>query len=295
MRDEFDFIPTSPASTERWDREWLQYLATENPAPHLLDARRLRPRTDIGKLGPEEVYDTSLVPGLPPARIWIAGQHIVGKRVLEIGCGTGVLGKQLGLLTARYLGVDHSRFAISIARLTSPPECTYLHASEGPCLSKYRGEMDTMVARFFFIHQNLASARWVLRAASLLLRTGGLVSADFWRTNADLEHGIVHPAAAPLDPAHPSCAFEFTPDQIDALARETGFEVRSSVDRADQQRRFVLLEKTASLSQSAERPAARRGDGHLSPTMTTLFDASGRVARRAARFLRRATNAVRGR
>ena len=52
------------------------------------------------------------------------------------------------------------------------------------------GTMDLMVGRFFFIHQNYASATWVLRLASILLGKGGSVAADFWLTNPALPHGV---------------------------------------------------------------------------------------------------------
>ena len=107
------------------------------------------------------------------------------------------------------------------------------------------GTMDLMLGRFFFIHQNYASALWVLRLASVLLAPGGTVAADFWLSNPAIEHGIVHPADHGLDPLYPSCRFAFTVEQIQRVAGATGFSVEDVADQPALQRRFVRFRRRA--------------------------------------------------
>ena len=50
----------------------------------------------------------------------------------------------------------------------------------------------------------------------------------------------------PLDPNYASCAFQFSKQEIDDLAEETGFDVEAVTDRLDLQRRFVHFRKNSS-------------------------------------------------
>lgn len=244
---DLSFIATTPEATRRWDREWLQYLSTESPKAHLATFDRLEiARNAASKLATKsarEVHGSVLAAGYSTLAIWVEGAALVGKRVLEIGCGCGYLGKQLGAIAAGYLGLDHSRFALHVGELTSPDNCVYAHLSDFDRIREHAGTMDTMVARYFFIHQNFASASWVLRLAAYLLKRGGRIGADFWLTNPKAPRGVVHPALHDLDSQHPSCAFEFTLPQIAELARVNGFELESQDEVLAQQRRFVTLRK----------------------------------------------------
>jgi len=239
------FLDTDPVITERWDREWLHYLATEDPAQHLRSAVDMRPATSLDDRRAAAVFDTKLVAGFSPLNIWVDGAQLVNKRVLEIGCGCGFLGKQLGHVAAAYVGLDHSQLALSIARLTSPRSCTYLHMSNADAIATFAGSMDTMVGRHFFIHQNWARCSVVLRLAALLLRPTGRVVADFYLPAPRKRQGIVHPARHGDDERHPSCAYLFSLDDIHALAELHGFRIASSHDHFGLQRRFVQLERVA--------------------------------------------------
>lgn len=240
------FLGSDPGITERWDREWLHYLATEDPAQHLRSAVDARPATSIDDRSAAAVFDSRLVNGFSPLNVWVDGAQLVRKRVLEIGCGCGFLGRQLGHVAAAYLGLDHSQLALSIARLTSPRSCTYLHMSDADAIATFAGSMDTMVGRHFFIHQNWDACSIVLRLAAILLRPSGRVIADFYLPAPRTRQGVVHPARHPGDGQHLSCAYLFSMDDIHELARTHGFRISASHEHLGLQRRFVQLERVAS-------------------------------------------------
>ena len=265
-------LPISVADTSRWDREWLTYLnlpwADVRGYLRPYDTLAMRPGVlpEMNGLSADAMPDYQLFDGMTPLEIWAPGVDIVGKTVLEFGCGPGHLGKQLGCVAKDYIGFDHSEFALSIARLVSGPNCHYIHVSElpqshrggyklvptangairlsdGAGVLRFRGRVDTMIARHFFIHQNFESARWVLTSAHMMLRPGGAVYADFYRANPATEQGVVFPAKSPLSKDFPSCAFEYTDADIAELAEETGLRVTVATTHLPMQRRFVRLEK----------------------------------------------------
>jgi SAM-dependent methyltransferase len=244
-------IPTSSSLTDKWDQEWLNYFLTEDPRPFFFGSHMLKRPADVAPLMSAEVYHASLfeVDGfgaLPPLCIWAPGEALFAKHILELGCGPGLLGKQLGQIAASYLGIDYSRFALQIARLTSPGNCTYLHLSELDAMMVHAETVDTMVGRFFFIHQNYQNLMWILQLAAVLLKSEGCICADFYLANPDMPQGIVYPAHAELDPNYPSCAFAYTVSDLEQAAEARGFAVESITDQLDLQRRFaVFVKKTA--------------------------------------------------
>jgi 2-polyprenyl-3-methyl-5-hydroxy-6-metoxy-1,4-benzoquinol methylase len=242
-------IPVAQTFTDRWDREWLAYFLTEDPRPFLLSHQALEIIDEVKGKKPAEVYHTRLVGTrdvnpFPALCVWIDGDHIVGKHVLEIGCGPGLLGKQVGKIAASYVGVDYSRLALHIARLTSPQYCSYYHLSELDQIIIHTGTIDTIVGRFFFIHQNYRNLLWILTLASTLLKPDGVISADFYMRNPAVPQGIIYPAHHDLDERYPSCTFEYTKLEIEQAADATGFKVANIVDNVDLQRRFTLFTKS---------------------------------------------------
>jgi len=243
-----DSIPSSSSETKRWDQEWIAYFNTEDPKPFLLDYRRLKPNSRVMKyladLSDKDILTTSLVSELPPLAIWCNGSDLVQKKVLEIGCGPGFLGKQLGLICKNYLGIDYSQLALSIARLVSPENCDYIHISDNQSIMEHAKTIDTMVGRFFFIHQNFDNAMWVLKLANLLLKKDGIVNADFYKANPKIPQGIVFPAKNPLSQKYPSCAFEYTESEVQELADHLGFQIIKTDLDQKMQRFFVRFKKT---------------------------------------------------
>jgi 2-polyprenyl-3-methyl-5-hydroxy-6-metoxy-1,4-benzoquinol methylase len=240
--------PVDEAIVDKWDREWMHYLATEGKRPHLIRADQLSVICDIAQMSRAEVFSACLTAtkaGDPntPLHVWALGAELVGKRVVEIGCGAGALGKQLGLIVERYLGIDASRIALAIARGSSPPNCQYFHLDEREEIRSRAGAYDTMIGREFFIHQNYENARWVLALGRLLLRQGGVICADFYRSNPQVPQGVLHPARSQLDANYASCAFVFSTDDLQSLANETEMKIASIDDDLAAQRRFVVFTK----------------------------------------------------
>jgi hypothetical protein len=109
--------------------------------------------------------------------------------------------------------------------------------------------IDTMVGRFFFIHQNFNNAMWVLKLLNLLLKQGGIVNADFYKANPKIPQGIVFPAKSPLSEKYPSCAFEYTESEVQELANNLGFKIIKTDFDQEMQRFFVRFEKTQDFTQ----------------------------------------------
>ena len=239
-------IPASSIETNRWDKEWISYFNTEDPRPFLLDLSQFQGKININQikeLSEDKILNFNFIQGLPTLSIWVKGSDLVDKRVFEIGCGPGVVGKQIGFIAKQYLGVDYSELALSIARLVSPNNCDYVHISHHNRLLDYAGTMDTMISRFFFIHQNFDNALWLLKLANFLLKPRGIVSADFYQANPEIPQGIIFPAKHPLSKDYPSCGFEFTKTEIQEVAKESGFEIVSMTKDPLMQRLFVRFEK----------------------------------------------------
>src|SRR5579872_4620009 len=213
---------------------------------HLVPASGLGVVGELHGASPAQTYETVLTAdkrygSLGPLCIWCPGDDIVGRNILEIGCGCGFLGKQLGLVCEHYLGLDYSELALAIARGSSPSNCEYRHVSDGVTLTPQRARYDVALGRQFFIHQNFDSALMVLGIAAFLLKPGGLVCADFYCGNRLIPQGIVYPAKAALDPVNPSCGFEYSDQEVAELAAAWRFSVLSTTVDLDRQRKFVVF------------------------------------------------------
>jgi SAM-dependent methyltransferase len=240
-------ISMSDSLSQRWDKEWITYFLTEDPRVFFLPYEQISRDIHLSPMSAQEVYETHLSEGnqtsLPALDVWIEGNRLVDKRILEIGCGPGFLGKQLGLFSKAYIGIDYSKLALQIARLVSPPNCHYYHLSEQNAITEHFHTVDTMVGRNFFIHQNYTNFLWILQLAQRLLKPSGVMSADFYLPNPAVPQGVLHPAKSPLDPTYASCAFVYSIAEIEEGAERNGFVIDSTVDKPELQRRFVILRR----------------------------------------------------
>jgi 2-polyprenyl-3-methyl-5-hydroxy-6-metoxy-1,4-benzoquinol methylase len=248
IRDRVDIFE---GQNQRWDREWLEYFIESNPKVYFISSKDLTVVCDVRGKSPLEVHNTTLVTSarlgsMGALRVWMDGDSLIGKNLLEIGCGAGFSGKQLGLLAASYIGIDYSRFALSIARLTSPENCLYYHMSDLDNIAEHAGTVDVMVSRDFFIHQNYANIVPILRLGALMLKAEGVISADFWLTRPYGYQPVTHPATSDLDPLYPSCSFLFSMEDIERAAEESGLAIQDVTDIPDLRRRFVRFRKRGS-------------------------------------------------
>lgn len=225
----------------RWDNEWLVYLSTEAARPHFRRYDTLGAPRNLAGIPRSSMWDSELCVGAGAANIWVDGDTLVGARVLEVGCGCGYLGKQLGLICDAYVGVDHSPLAIHIARLTSPSNCQYALTHNIGVLHPLHGTLGIMLGRHFFIHQNLASAIAVLRLARVFLVEGAKVYADFFLPPKKHGTARVLRAMDDLDPSAPSAGFCFSDSEIETLADQSGYTVSCIEDAPSVFRRFALL------------------------------------------------------
>ncbi len=233
-------LECSPEDVERWNAEWLDYLSREWPiqlTPHtaLLDKPPL-PEDPLGMI------PLSLGLGWNLA-IYCDRDALEGQRVMELGCGCGNLGKQLGRYVKSYLGVDFSTMALQIARLVSPPNCAYVHVGDREGLARHHGQVDTVVGRYFWIHQNLELAGRNLDFLEHFLRPGGRLYADFFWPDPDAEHFVVLTPDSPLSKQYPSAMFQYTPEDIHRLIAGRPFRVLRETISRPMERRYVVFER----------------------------------------------------
>lgn len=241
-----DSLIYSKAEMERWDREWLSYLSREYPyqlAPYTAYPNRPELPED-----PLQMIDVSM-DGWATLLVYAPGSAIRDKQVMEFGCGRGNLGKLIACYARTYLGVDCSPLALAIARLVSPANATYLHANQVEELARLSGTVDTLISRFFWIHQNFETGRRVLRIVEPLLKSGARLYLDFfwpnpqeavgfWRTDV----GRICSPQGPLD-EEPSVIFQYSAPDVEELFRDMPFRVLQQQEHGPTQRRYVVAEK----------------------------------------------------
>jgi ubiquinone/menaquinone biosynthesis C-methylase UbiE len=160
-----------------------------------------------------------------------------------MGCGCGNLGKLLGRYVESYLGVDYSPMALMIARLVSPENCSYIQVAQQDDLEPHFATIDTVVSRWFWIHQNMKLARVNLEYLNRFLKTGGHLYADFrWPDPAQKQFKVFSPSQ-PLSEKYPSATFKYTEDDVAALIEGLPFRIVSQEIHVERQARFVRFER----------------------------------------------------
>lgn len=237
----------SEAEVERWNREWLSYLLREYPQ-QLAHYTTYPERPELPE-NPLQMIDVS-VGRWATLLVYAPGSAIRDKQVMEFGCGCGNLGKLIACYARTYLGVDCSPLALAIARLVSPANATYLHANQAEDLARLSGTVDTLISRFFWIHQNFEMGRRVLRIVEPLLKSGAGVYLDFFWPNPREAVGFwktdVDRVRSPQDPLdeEPSAMFRYSASDVEELFRNTPFRVLRQQEHGPTQRRYVVAEKT---------------------------------------------------
>jgi len=244
---------------ERWDNEWCRYFtrypgklwfeSLKNPDERIDKFREILPGASREDLFKYEILEND--PKLPLS-IWVYPEDILARKIAEIGCGPGQLGKQLGHVAEHYLGTDFSQLALTIAGLLSPGNCSYALLLNHGELARYCDTRDTVVTRHFFIHQNYDSAVWVTKLANRLLHEDGVLVADYYTPNSEwkdaVKTGKVRLAEEPWDDEYPSRMFLFSETQIEDVARNCGFRIENVHVNTECQRRFVRMRKVSNVS-----------------------------------------------
>lgn len=225
---------------QRWNDEWLAYLRSEWEA-------QLTPYTDYPDQPPlpdsaMDLLKLRLGHGWPIA-LYCDRDALEGKRVMEMGCGCGNLGKLLARYVDSYLGTDYSTLALKIARLVSPPSCSYVHVADRPGLTPFFGTVDTVIGRYFWIHQNLKLGRWNLEFLELFLKPGGRLYADFYWPNPQVEQAVVFTPDHALSKAYPSATFKYSLEDVQRLIAGRPFRILREEISPEMQRRYVVLER----------------------------------------------------
>ncbi|KQY35280.1 hypothetical protein ASD38_01555 [Caulobacter sp. Root487D2Y] len=214
-----------------WDRAWAEVFASSLEDPLRPAAEWTRaPLQGLHKASSAEVYATALAVHGPtksaaPCGLFLPGSAIKGRRVVELGCGYGWLGRQVAPWTSRYLGVDVSRLSLCVARSARGPRMRYAHISDQAVFRDLRGTFDTLFTRNTFFHLNRAHALGALLRGRELLRPGSLAVVDFCTIRPGSIAGTIHDHDAPFDHAAPTCGYSFTESQIATLARDAAFDL----------------------------------------------------------------------
>jgi 2-polyprenyl-3-methyl-5-hydroxy-6-metoxy-1,4-benzoquinol methylase len=236
-------IKYSDTEIERWDKEWLNYLLREYPWQ--LASYKAYTNTPPLPDNPLDLLDLKW--GLP-LLLFCHKEAIEGKAIMEMGCGAGNMGKLLARYCASYLGVDCSRIALAIAKLVSPENCTYLHVNEHAELKKFFGRIDTVVSRFFWIHQNMDMAKRALSFLRNFLVPNGLIYMDFFwpcpQQAKDIWKNTWH-VLSPYGPLadEPSSTYKYSREDIDGLIESFDFKIVHHELHGETQRRYVVIEK----------------------------------------------------
>jgi SAM-dependent methyltransferase len=241
-----DELATSPPldcterEVQRWNDEWLAYLRTE--WEYQLTPYTAYPDQPPLPASPLDLLKLQLGHGWPIA-LYCDREALAGRRVMEMGCGCGNLGKLIGRYVDSYLGTDYSTLALKIARLVSPPSCAYVHVADRAGLTPFFGSVDTVISRFFWIHQNFQLAGWNLEFLARFLKPGGLLYADFYWPDPKAEQAVVFAPDHALSKAYPSATFRYAAEDVRRLIAGRPFRiVREEVSPA-MQRRYVVLER----------------------------------------------------
>lgn len=230
----------------RWDKEWLRYFSIHkdygfyfynmNTSSYALN---IGPSA-IEKLSADEMFSVRLFKKFP-AHVWAPGTDLVGKTVLEMGCGPGFFGRMASRFVTQFIGLDASKLALHIAEVASPANCHYLHLTDVAEIAKLSKSVDTCFGRNFFIHHNYDDSLWILKFLRDLTKPGGLISADFYYKLDRVGEDRRHTARDSLNADHASALYTFTERDIRDIAADAGIEIVQIGLRPKAERHFATF------------------------------------------------------
>ena len=103
---------------EDWNGNWRRYAEIRRfghltVAPSHLEVTATD--TTVLRLDPGGAFGTGAHPTTRLCLAWLAGQPLAGRRVLDYGCGSGILAIAAALLGARATALDHDPQALDVA------------------------------------------------------------------------------------------------------------------------------------------------------------------------------------
>ena len=234
MRGDALRLPYTKGQEDQWDKLWVGYFRRE-PQQLALQDEVSRKELPVDRDG--MIDDDALFISCDPAAIR-------GMKVLEVGCGAGFLAKLIAKHTKQYVGIDWSGLALTVARHTCPTRTTWIHPTDERALRRMAGEIDSVVARHFMIHQNWERTTRLLAFERAMLRSGGRIYADLWHDNPAIHdgHGVFEAKTREKTP--PNAVYRYTEHEIETLATESRLQVADVYERPDKLRKFVTFEKT---------------------------------------------------
>jgi len=247
--DADDALPVMPPlacgerEIHRWHEEWIEYLRRE--WPYQLTPYHAYPDTPPLPATARGLIDLRLG-HLGPLALYCDADALAGRRVMEMGCGCGNLGKLLGRYVATYVGTDFSTLALAVARLVSPANCTYVHVADRDGLEPFFSTVETVVGRYFWIHQNQELAGHNLDFLARFLAPGGRLYADFYWPDPLVEQGVVFTPDQPLSRRYPSATFRYDRADVERLLAGRPFRFLREELVPAMQRRYVVLERLGS-------------------------------------------------
>lgn len=254
--DRYEAAPSDSADAndvERWNTEWLAYLSREwksQLTPHAdLPLTPPLPEDPLDLLNLRLREDLTL-------RLYCDREALENKRTMELGCGCGHLGKQLGRYVESYLGVDFSTMALQVARLVSPANCTYVHVDDRDLLVQHHGRIDTVVGRYFWSHQNLQLAGRNLDFLADFLPPGGRIYTDFFWPAPDAEHFVVLSPDDALSKNFPSAMFRYEGEDVARLIESRPYRIIRETISTAMERRYVVFERMDAPWAADRRPSA---------------------------------------
>lgn len=235
-------------TTRLWDKEWMRYFSSGKDYSFYFYnfdtdhyALNYTPKV-IKDFSEEDFYKKEFYKKVKGG-VWLPGCEFVEKKVVEIGCGPGIMGRIASRFVKSYTGVDVSLFALYIARLTSPQSCSYIHMFDTTTLSSLKNSFDTAYGRNFFIHHNYQDSLWLLALMRDLTKEGGTIHADFFGNEQSIDGQRRVGAQKALSKGHPSSLYYFSDESIIKIADEVGLNLEDITYVHDAEVKFCRLRK----------------------------------------------------
>jgi len=170
-----------------------------------------------------------------PLRLdWIRGHvDLEGRKVIDIGCGGGILAESMATAGADVTGVDMAEGPLAVARLhqhESGAEVEYRQATAEEMAAEQAGRYDVVTCLEMLEHVPDPSA--VIRACRDLVRPGGYVAfSTINRNPKSFLFAIV--GAEYVLKLLPAGTHEYEkfikPSELEAWSRDAGLELRHSI------------------------------------------------------------------